>query len=627
VTRKQPAVARKRLFVAITIAFPVLVLLSVELLLRLLHYGPDLSLFLSEEIAGRKYLIMNPQVKNRYFSRVEFSPATSMDYFSVVKPPGLYRIFCLGGSTTVGYPYGYAGAFSTFLRDRLHAIFPDRRIEVINLGMTATNSFATVDILREVVNYQPDLVLVYDGHNEFYGALGVSSRESSGRVRWLTKATLRLIHFKTFLLLRDGYTALTSLFTSRTSATGGATMMEQLARGQYVPYRSPPYKDALGIFEDNLSEMAALAREHMVPIIAGTQVSNLRDCPPFVYGNSAGATGDSSRADIHYGMARRLDTLGRFPEAGQEYVRARDMDQLRFRTSSDFNDAIRKSADGVWTFAADMEDAFRQESPGALIGSNLILEHLHPNARGAFILARSYAKALREHALFASAGEWREHDTVNESELWARRSLTVLDELCAARRVSILTSGWPFTSREAEAPPIPPSDTLAVIADAVVRGGMTWEQGHLAAAEYFKNHTQLVAAEREYSVLVNQIPLNVTAYNVLAQFYIQIDSVNAARRVLENSLSVARTVYALKTIGSIEAGQGRLESAIGYLDQALSLSTRLSDRAEIGYFLGIAYGRAGQTQKAILQLQQVLQADPQYKPARDLLTRIRENKR
>ncbi len=66
------------------------------------------------------------------------------------KPAGTYRIFCLGGSTTVGFPYWYNGSFPSFLRDRLRRTFPERSIEIINLGMTATNSYTVVDMVRDV---------------------------------------------------------------------------------------------------------------------------------------------------------------------------------------------------------------------------------------------------------------------------------------------------------------------------------------------------------------------------------------------------------------------------------------------------------------------------------------------
>ncbi len=67
---------------------------------------------------------MNPEVKSRYFARIGFNPSTSPDMFQMPKPAGTFRIFCLGGSTTVGYPYSFNVAFSSFLRDHLRGVFP-----------------------------------------------------------------------------------------------------------------------------------------------------------------------------------------------------------------------------------------------------------------------------------------------------------------------------------------------------------------------------------------------------------------------------------------------------------------------------------------------------------------------
>src|SRR5438046_2339610 len=105
--------ARRRAFMLFTLTLPWVFLFFLELTLRVARYGPNLELFTTEEIAGKTYYVMNPDVKGRYFSTVEFSPNTSPDYFRVPKPGGTFRIFCLGGSTTAGYPYGYVGSFST----------------------------------------------------------------------------------------------------------------------------------------------------------------------------------------------------------------------------------------------------------------------------------------------------------------------------------------------------------------------------------------------------------------------------------------------------------------------------------------------------------------------------------
>src|SRR5207247_10052298 len=54
-------------------------------------------------------------------------------------------------------------------------IFAEREFEVVNLVASAINSNVILDLSYDVVDYDPDLVLVYMGHNEFYGPDGVGA--------------------------------------------------------------------------------------------------------------------------------------------------------------------------------------------------------------------------------------------------------------------------------------------------------------------------------------------------------------------------------------------------------------------------------------------------------------------
>ena len=58
------------------------------------------------------------------------------------------------------------------LEERLQATFPGREIEVINTALTAVNSYTLLDQADEIAGQRPDAVLIYTGHNEYYGALG-----------------------------------------------------------------------------------------------------------------------------------------------------------------------------------------------------------------------------------------------------------------------------------------------------------------------------------------------------------------------------------------------------------------------------------------------------------------------
>lgn len=636
---------RRRLFIAITICLPFLALLILEGALRLADYGPNLDLFTTESIAGRTYHIMNPDVKARYFAHVEFSPNTSPDYFAVPKTPGTFRIFCLGGSTTVGYPYGYAGSFSTFLRGRLKATFPGRPVEVINLGMTATNSVTVNDIARELVAYEPDLIIVYDGHNEFYGALGIASREAAAGSPWIIRLYLRAVHLRSFQLLRETFAGVRRVVGGSPAPDKG-TMMERLARGQYVPQGSDVYRNGIASFSDNLAELRSICGEAgSVSLLLGTQVSNLRDQPPFATlgpdGSEIGSAYDGSTrtdlpgdeaallaavesdptgAEAHYRLARLFDLSGEHARAEEEYRKARDCDALRFRASSDANDAIRAMhSPGSRVFVADLEAAFRRASPDSLIGRDLILEHLHPNARGYFLLAKEYARSMRDAGLLAPKDEWARCDTVSDSTLWHASPLTEVDIKAAVRRTELLTSGWPFVRSPRPVPPARTGPGIGEIVERLVQGGSTWEQAHVAAAEFHARSGEFAKAAAEYRAIIDQLPLNVSAYLALAQSFIGMDSVDRAAAVLARSLDVERTVYALRILGSMSLNRGDLPAAIRHLKDAVSTDPAAEDYPEAAYLLALAYARNKEEGLAVVQLQSLLQRFPSFDKASKLL--------
>ena len=56
---------------------------------------------------------------------------------------------------------------------------PGTSFEVLNAGITSINSFSEVDIVRQAVASDPDLIVVHSGHNEFYGPGGSASTSSN----------------------------------------------------------------------------------------------------------------------------------------------------------------------------------------------------------------------------------------------------------------------------------------------------------------------------------------------------------------------------------------------------------------------------------------------------------------
>src|SRR5690554_1635077 len=243
---------------------PVLFFALLEGGLRLAGYGNDYPLFKPLEEDPR-YLVRNSEVARRYFAQQASVPAPLHDVFAADKGDDEYRIFVQGGSTAAGFPFYHGAAFSRMLQHRLQQTFPDRTIEVVNTAMDAVNSYTLLDLADEIITQQPDAVLLYAGHNEYYGALGVGSTESLGRFRGFVNAYLRLRHFRIVQLLRNTLADIAVRFASDADGDDATTLMAQMVGDQLIPYGSPAYDLGLRQFRTNLSDLLAKYERAGIP--------------------------------------------------------------------------------------------------------------------------------------------------------------------------------------------------------------------------------------------------------------------------------------------------------------------------------------------------------------------------
>lgn len=79
------------------------------------------------------------------------------------KPAGVFRIVAFGGSS-VNY---LEPEFKELERDLSAEFDQFDQIEIINCGGLAYGSHRLALVMREMLEYQPDLILLYSGHNEF----------------------------------------------------------------------------------------------------------------------------------------------------------------------------------------------------------------------------------------------------------------------------------------------------------------------------------------------------------------------------------------------------------------------------------------------------------------------------
>src|SRR5580692_2213414 len=237
---KKP-LSKKRiiLFRTISILTPFIVICLTELLLRTIHYGNNLDLFI--EYPGNKdFLVFNPAASKRYFTDQNIATTGYVEPFKKEKDPNTMRIFVLGESTTIGYPYFHNGSFHRWLQYRLMRSFPDKKLEIVNISLTAVNSYTVLGFARDVVDYAPDAILIYTGHNEYYGALGVGSTNRLGSSPQLVNFLLWLRQLRTVQLLTKVYGRIARVFSSD-AAKAGKTRMELMVGDQQIAFGSPLY--------------------------------------------------------------------------------------------------------------------------------------------------------------------------------------------------------------------------------------------------------------------------------------------------------------------------------------------------------------------------------------------------
>lgn len=567
--------ARRRLLLALTLALPWLLLALVEAGLRLGGYGGRYPLFVPyADQPG--WLMPNPEFAKRYFQSGAFTPTPHVDFFRADKAPDTFRVIFQGESSAAGFPYGHGGAPSRMLAQRLQATFPARTVEVVNVAFTAVNSYTLLDQADEVLAQRPDAVLIYTGHNEYYGAFGAGSAGTLGRTRPLVRAYLALRRLRTVQLLGSMLGAGAATLGGTPGAAGGAevprSVMQLMAGDQLVPLGSPRYAAGLAQFRGNLADLLARYRAAGVPVFVGTVASNERDQPPFV--SVAAPPGDTAAAD-HFARARAADARGDTAAARAHYRAAKERDALRFRAPEAINAIIREEATRHGATVVESERAIARASPLGVPGRTLILEHLHPNLDGYFLIADAFYEALSARGLPAPYAPPNGRPV---PAVVARRAVPVspVDSLAALYRTDRLVSGWPFQPRGVLR--IPAVDTLQPrtpaerLAQALVVGRVPWAEATDRFRVAAEQAGDTAGATRAALALAAEYPYTPRPYMDAARLAV-------AGRRYDEALGYARLALARRAapesaelVGLLLLRAGDGMGALPYLERAVALA-------------------------------------------------------
>ena len=589
--RRSPGGGRRAAFVVIALLLPVALLALVEFALRAADAAPRQPLFIQTP-KHPEFSLPNPRVVERFFSRPEAAPNVSVEtgYFRTQRPDSAFRLITMGGSSAAGFPFGYGASLAGMLEQRLRRTFPEREIEVITTAMSAINSYSLLDYADEVIALEPDGVLIYAGHNEYVGVLGVGSAFSSSQSPALTRLIVSLRRLTLYRVLES---LLAPSVKKESAGSDDGTLMARVAAERRIATGSSLYERGVDQFSSNMSALLSRYRDAGIPVYIGTLVSNEKDQAPFIsarddesweaeLGRGEGllVTGrasqavelarslldeDPSDARARYLLARSLMAEGDAEGARAEFIRARDEDQLRFRAPSRFNEVIRELAARYDATVVEVEAAFRGAAEDGIIGYDLITEHLHPNIDGYFLLANAYHDALLSDGLPGPATRALDADR-------ARREVPVsaIDRYFAGYKLARLMGHWPFTDTPTE-PELPePEGFEEQLAQALFRQEVDWVRAHRRLKDHYRQSGDQGEYLRVSLILADAFP------------YVPAAQIDAGRALMNADRSVQAIRY-LHRGAVYEPGRAEplLILARAYLDSGLAdAAVQTLERAE-----------------------------------------------
>ena len=124
----------------------------------------------------------------------------------------------------------------------------------------AVNSYTVLDFGKQLAQYHPDAVLIYTGHNEYYGALGVGSTSYIGSNRFLVQTLLKLRTLKVVQLFNNCIKKVSAMFASHNMADR-ETLMQRMAARQHINLNSADYQAGINQYDANMTELCHLLND------------------------------------------------------------------------------------------------------------------------------------------------------------------------------------------------------------------------------------------------------------------------------------------------------------------------------------------------------------------------------
>jgi len=585
-----------------------------------------------------------------YVTSPHFAYQMNTQSFAKKKPAGVTRIFVVGGSAAYAWPYTEEFGFSGLLRRALATLAPGQ-FELINAAGMSYGSHRVLDVLKDVVNLEPDLVLVYSGNNEYVerNVLPSGGKERPmltglqkllGRTNLYRALRLGLARVAPFALrqpIRDDLTDIRSNPAVRRGNTGRNQAIDQ---------------EVLANLRSNLTSMRELLRQRGIPAIFCTIASNVAGWSPtsptpafagaaeaerwqILHEQVAAALGGVASGDAtamtqtvawlremqtlvpsdpetSYNLGQVLMAQGLHDQAYVELVRARDLDARPIRDLSAFNDTVRElTRSGSGVFLADIDEAVAGIVRSGF-AEGIFLDYCHFTENAHKFVAVSLLPVLAE-----ALGRELPTDRIGElikTDDWGERNKD--DRVTAteyyARGLAHYNNGWHEQAR----------DAFLKVLELTPKTSVTFSGGAYDNLGY----VYLALGDAQQARIMFEKSLTIDPGNPVA--LIRVGHIYLAEKRLEQAAEMFQRAIqqnplapeARSGLGEIALARGLASEAIGHFLEAQKQGW---DNLLLRRQLGRAYQAVGKTDLARESWQAALRFSPNDQETATLLNGLR----
>lgn len=351
-----------------------------------------------------------------------------------------YRIFIFGGSSAYGFPVSDRYSIAAWLRKSFPQLLPDKNVKIINCGWPGKASHHVLEGARTVLKYQPDLFIVYEGHNDFT----VSNRLFLDN--WLYRMNLRLYYSSAFYrwLHKKINKARKKLVYGRAGHTEKHYREEVIAKKVYekTEVNEKEYQRIVEGWSRNMKKLLKIAKRHGIDVMFLNMPSNIRGIPPSFSANNPSLTEnelkqwkllyekgqaaekkgnigealnfykraariDSTYAGLQYRLGKVYEKVGNYTWAKASYILAKDYDGFSSRARSALNNKIKNTAQNNDSYFVDVVGTLEKVSPHGILSTEIIYDDVHPTVEAQQLITEEILKVLSENNWKVPQSEWR----------------------------------------------------------------------------------------------------------------------------------------------------------------------------------------------------------------------------